>query len=103
MKMSNAFLAVALAALALPATAQTIHQRKVNQQKRIAQGVRSGQLTPKETARVERREAHLNRETRRMRAANGGTLTPAEKARVTHQQNRLSRDIYRQKHDAQHQ
>ena len=102
MKMSNAFLAVALAAFALPATAQTIHQRKVNQQGRIAQGVKSGQLTPKETAHLEHKEAALNRETRHMRAANGGTLTPAEKAKVTRQQNHLSRDIYRQKHDAQH-
>ncbi len=91
------------AAFMLPATAQTIHQRKVHQQKRIAQGVKSGQLTPRETAHLEGREAHLNHETARMRANNGGKLTPAEKARVTHQQNHISRSIYRQKHDAQHQ
>jgi hypothetical protein len=92
-------------ALMLPAAAQaqTIHQRKENQQDRIAQGVKSGELTPRETARLEHKEAKLNRETRRMRAANGGTLTPAEKAKVTRQQNHLSRDIYHQKHDAQHQ
>jgi hypothetical protein len=96
-------LTAASAALMLPASAQTIHQRKENQQKRIAQGVKSGQLTPRETARLEHREARLNRETRRDRAANGGKLTPAEKARVNRQQNRLSRDIYHQKHDAQHQ
>jgi len=103
MKMKNAFLALALAALALPASAQTIHQRKVNQQRRIGNGVKSGQLTPKETSHLEHREAHLNRETRRMRAANGGKLTPQEKARVTRQQNHISRSIYRQKHDAPHQ
>jgi len=95
----------ALAALILPAAAQaqSIHQRKENQQDRIAQGVKSGQLTPHETARFEHKEAKLNQETRRMRAANGGSLTPAEKAKVTRQQNHLSRDIYHQKHDAQHQ
>lgn len=36
-------------------TAQTIQQRKANQQAQIAQGVRSGQLTAHETANVERR------------------------------------------------
>ena len=91
------------AAFMLPATAQTIHQRKVNQQRRIGQGVKSGQLTPRETAHLEGREAHLNRETRRMRAANGGRLTPAEKARVNHQQNNISHSIYRDKHNARHQ
>lgn len=98
-------LSAALAAFVLPAAAQaqTIHQRKENQQDRIAQGVKSGQLTPRETAKLEHREARLNRETRRMRANNGGSLTPAEKAKVNRQQNQLSRDIYRQKHDAQHQ
>jgi hypothetical protein len=99
------------AALMLPAAAQTanpatstpvIKQRKINQQKRIANGVKSGQLTPRETSHLEHREAHLNRETRRMKAANGGTLTPAEKARVHRQQNHISHSIYRQKHDAQH-
>ncbi len=112
--LKSILLSVASAALVLPAAAQTaatapanttpvIHQRKINQQKRIAQGVKSGELTPKETAHLENREAHINRETRRMKAANGGTLTPAEKAKITRQQNRTSRAIYRQKHDAQHQ
>jgi broad specificity phosphatase PhoE len=103
--MKIAFLmTAALAASIMPAAAQaqTIAQRKVNQQDRIAQGVRSGQLTPHETAKLEHKEAKLNRETRRMRANNGGRLTPAEKAKVTRQQNQLSRDIYKQKHDAQH-
>ena len=99
-------LSAAVAALMLPSMAQdtpkkpVIAQRKVNQQKRIAQGVKSGQLTPAETAHLEHQEGRLNRETRRMRAANGGTLTPAEKAKVTRQQNHLSREIYRKKHNA---
>jgi hypothetical protein len=100
-------LGAALSALMLPATAQTatpvkkpvIAQRKANQQARIAQGVKSGQLTAAETAHVEHQEARLNRETRAMRAANGGKLTPAEKAKVTRQQNHLSREIYRKKHN----
>jgi hypothetical protein len=93
-------LAVSLLAAA-PAQAGVIHNRQERQQQRIGQGVSSGQLTARETARLEGREAHLNREIHDMRSANGGTLTPGERARVEHQQNRLSRSIYAQKHDAQ--
>jgi hypothetical protein len=87
--------------LASPAEAGKIKTRAVNQQDRIAQGVKSGELTPRETARVESKEAHLNQEVRDMRAVNGGTLTGKERAAVNQQQNTLSRDIYKQKHDAQ--
>lgn len=89
--------------LASPALAGPgrIARRKENQQDRIAQGIKSGQLTAGETARLERKEAGLNREIRGMRQLNGGKLTPKERALVNHQQNRLSRDIYRQKHDGQ--
>ena len=80
-----------------------INQRKVDQQDRIANGVKNGSLTPRETARLENKEANLNHEIRHDRKVNGGNLTNKEKAQVNRQQNRLSKDIYRQKHDAQHQ
>jgi len=79
-----------------------VGQRQRNQQERIAQGVKSGQLTPRETARLEGREAAIHKEVHNDRVANGGKLTPAEKAKVNRQENRTSRAIYRQKHDAQH-
>jgi hypothetical protein len=82
-----------------PALSAEVDRREANQQGRIAQGVRSGELTPRETARLERQEARIHREIRRERAANGGALTPAERARVNRQQDRLSRRIYRAKHD----
>ena len=78
-----------------------IQQRKENQQKRIAQGVKSGSLTPHETARIEHQESKLNKEVRHDRRANGGNLTNKEKAQVNHQQNKLSKEIYNQKHDGQ--
>jgi hypothetical protein len=79
----------------------TIKQRKENQQKRVAQGVKSGSLTPRETARIEHQESKLNKEVRRGRKANGGNLTNKEKAKVDHQQDKLSKEIYNQKHDGQ--
>jgi hypothetical protein len=78
-----------------------IQKRKERQQDRIAQGSGSGQLTPRETSRLEKKEVRVNRQERNMRKANGGALTPHERAKINRQQNRLSRDIYRQKHDAQ--
>lgn len=82
---------------------QEIRERQENQQDRIAQGVKSGQLTAGETARLETREANLDREIRRDRRANGGTLTPQERRRVNRQQNRLSNQIYADKHNGRRQ
>jgi hypothetical protein len=97
--------AAALAGLFVASTATAqgpIQQRKARQQARIAQGIGSGQLTARETARLERGEASLNREERGMRASDGGNLTGRDRRVLDRQQDRLSRDIYRQKHDAQH-
>ncbi len=77
-----------------------VGQRERNQQERIAQGVKSGQLTAGETAHLEGREAHINKEVKNDRAANGGKLTPAERRQVNGQENRTSRAIYRKKHNA---
>ena len=91
-----------LALGALPAFAQSsaeIQQRKDNQQERIANGVKSGQLTPGETRNLESKEAGLNREERNMRAQDNGHLTSADKAKLNRQQNHLSKDIYDKKHN----
>jgi hypothetical protein len=100
--MKNVILAIAAAAVlaaTLPAD-QKIAARKENQQDRIAQGVKSGQLTAGETAKLETKEARVNKEIRTDRAANGGKLTGAEKAQVNHQQNKMSKAIYKDKHNS---
>jgi hypothetical protein len=78
----------------------TIAQRKENQQDRIANGVKSGQLTPGETANLETKEAAINGETKADRAANGGNLTGTEKSQINQQQKGLSKQIYQDKHNA---
>ncbi len=78
----------------------TIAQRKENQQDRIANGVKSGQLTAGETANLENKEAAINGETKADRAADGGKLTGAEKQQINQQQNGLSKQIYQDKHNA---
>src|SRR4029077_9296357 len=77
----------------------SIAQRKENQQDRIANGIKSGQLTPGETANLENKEAAINKETRADRAANGGKLTSAEKAQINRQQNQAAKQIYADKHN----
>ena len=77
-----------------------VDAREANQQARIANGARSGQLTPRETGRLEKREGNINREVRNDRAANGGKLTPQERAQASHQQNNASKQIYDDKHNA---
>jgi len=57
-----------------------VGQHRENQQNRIAQGLRSGQLTAGETARLERQQQSINREDASMRAANDGRLTAGDKA-----------------------
>jgi len=74
--------------------------RENNQQQRIGNGVKSGQLTPRETGHLEHQEGQINREVHNDRAANGGHLTPQEKAQVNNQQNHVSREIYDDKHNA---
>jgi hypothetical protein len=78
----------------------SIAQRKQNQQDRIANGVKSGQLTAGETANLENKEAAINGETRADRAADGGKLTGAQKQQINQQQNQLSKQIYNDKHNA---
>jgi hypothetical protein len=86
-----------------PATttpAPTINQRKENQQDRIAQGVKSGQLTAGETSHIEHQEAGINKEEKGMRAQDNGHLTKQDKKTINQQQNQESKRIHRDKHNA---
>lgn len=76
-----------------------INDRKENQQDRIAQGVKSGSLTPSETAKLESKQASINHEERNMRAADNGHLTGQDKAALNQRQNNQSKAIYKDKHN----
>ena len=83
----------------LSAAQSKVAKRAENQQDRIAQGVRSGQLTAGETAKLERKEADINKQVRAEHNFNGGKLTPGERRQVNGEQNRLSKQIYKDKHN----
>ena len=88
--------------LAVSAFAQTVGtdvQRDVNQQQRIESGLKSGQLTTHEAAKLEREESNIDRV--QAKALKDGKLSDAEKARIAKMQDKASRDITAEKHDAQ--
>ncbi len=80
--------------------ANEVNSRQGNQQQRITQGVKSGQLTPGETRNLENRDSSINRQAQGDRAANGGTLTAQERQQINQRQNNVSRSIYNDKHNA---
>ena len=90
------------AAQAAPAPMQrhaaTISQRRQHQQRRIAQGIRTGRLNARQAVRLERREASIGGQERRMRFAGRGRLTRVDRIRLNRRLNRTSRAIYRAKH-----
>jgi len=96
---SACFAATLLAGFAFagPAADPRIQQREVNQENRIQQGVQSGQLTPRETGRLEAQQAKIKQDEARMKA--DGNLTKAERKKLTREQNRASKNIYRKKHN----
>jgi hypothetical protein len=77
-----------------------IGQRRQDQQDRIAQGVKSGQLTAGETSKLENQQQGINREISADKQANGGKLTGLDKKSINQSQNRASRNIYGDKHNA---
>lgn len=79
------------------ALAGRVKNRQVRQQKRIHQGVHSGELTKRETVRLNREQRHISRA--KKRAWSDGELTPRERARLEKKQDRASRHVYRAKHN----
>ena len=74
-----------------------IHKRQKNQGKRIRQGVKSGQLTARETKKLAKQQKSIQRQKRRFKA--DGTFTKRERVVVHQRQKRASKNIYRNKHN----
>jgi len=74
-----------------------IQQREQNQQQRIDQGVKSGELTPGEAGRLERQQTKIKQDEARMKS--DGKLTKKERRKLTREQNRASKNIARKKHN----
>ncbi len=88
-----------------PATTPTtkpneVNARMENQNDRIQQGVKSGELTKKEAHTVRTQEKAIRTQVKAERATNGGKLTAGEKRQVNKELNGESKKIYRKKHNA---
>ena len=76
-----------------------LDKREVKQQKRIDQGVASGQLSAKETNRLDKRQAKLV--ANETAAKSDGVVTPAERRKLQREANRNSKAIHQLKHNKQ--
>ena len=93
---------VALAIASIGAFAQPtpgIDRHEANQQRRIDQGVASGELTRPEAHRLERQQVRINHAEARAKA--DGVVTPRERRHLQRMQRHASKRVYAQKHDAQ--
>ena len=82
-----------------PTATPRVDRRIANQQQRIDKGVASGQLTAKETNRLDKRQAKLATNTAAAKA--DGTVTKAERVGLNRQTQRNSKVIHKQKNDRQ--
>jgi hypothetical protein len=74
-------------------------QRNINQQQRIEQGVKSGQLTNREVGKLEGGQSRVARD--EARAGANGHVSANEQQHVQRAENQQSKHIYKQKHDKQ--
>ncbi len=74
--------------------------RTANQQQRIGNGLKSGQLNANETHNLEGREASINHQAAADRTANGGRLNQQQRQQINQRQNNVSRSINQDKHNA---
>jgi hypothetical protein len=75
------------------------NMREGNQDQRIANGLRSGQMTSGEAARADRTQSRIDQQVYNDRAANGGRLTGQERQQIGREQNAASRQIYNENHN----
>src|ERR1700761_2188351 len=71
-------------------------QRNVNQQERIEQGLKSGELTTKEAGKLEAQQQHVDR--MESNDLKDGHMSAGEQLRLDKAENAASSDIYKQKH-----
>jgi hypothetical protein len=76
-----------------------IDKRQAEQQKRIDQGVKSGELTKREAAKLEKGQAKVQRMEDKAKA--DGVVTAKERKQIQHEQDKQSKRIAHEKHDKQ--
>ena len=76
----------------------SVQNRLKRQQRRINQGIKSGELTRGQAKNLEMHEANIATDAKVDRAENGGKLTPQEHKNLERRLNIQSKRIYNKKH-----
>ena len=99
MKVKILFVAVSFAfsGIAFSQSTPKVDKRQKNQKTRIVKGVKSGELTVKETKQLAQQQANIRKMERK--ANRDGVVTQKEKARLQKAQNKTSRNIKRKKNN----
>jgi len=74
-----------------------INDKQKNQKQRIVQGVKSGELTARETLRLSKQQVNIQRQKRLLKA--DGNFTKRERLSIHKKLKRSSKNIYRKKHN----
>lgn len=83
-----------------PRIKHRVNHRQTRQQLRINEGIAGGELTKKETLRLQNQQRKLANAEQRMRQSGDG-LTVKEHIKLEKAQDQMSQNIYNQKHDSQ--
>lgn len=76
-----------------------ITQKQVNQEARIQEGKRSGELTRREKRHLQMQQAKIQND--KQIAKSDGVVTGPERRHIKREQRRANKNIYRQKNDGQ--
>lgn len=74
-----------------------INEKQKNQKQRIVQGVKSGELTFRETARLTKQQVNIQRKKKQFKS--DGTFSKRERLNIRKRQYKASKNIYRKKHN----
>jgi hypothetical protein len=76
-----------------------VNNREQNQQNRIANGMKDGQLTPGQAAHLEKGEQRLENNEKKDMAKDNGHLTKQDQRQLNREANHMSNKIHQDKHD----
>jgi hypothetical protein len=76
-----------------------VNDRLENQDKRIDNGVKSGELSPQEARKLHHEDRSIRRQERRYARHHGGHISKGEQEKLNREENGVSRQIYQEKHD----
>jgi len=75
-----------------------VNKRLKNQNRRINQGVKQGELTKQQATKLHKEDRQVRQEERDMASQNGGHITKQEQKTLNQQENAISKQIYNEKH-----